>query len=188
MDNPLTGPQGATYTYGPQKGADASALVELESGLIHFAELLRRDCGVDVENMPGAGAAGGLGAGLMACLKAEMHSGIGLFLDIGRFSEKAAEANLVLTGEGSIDAQTLRGKVVSGVLNRCLKLKGPPVIAIGGIVDEQAKEALIFAGLKDVVQAMPAGMTRAAAMQDAAALLSLAASQVVLRITTFPND
>jgi glycerate kinase len=120
-------------------------------------------------------------------LGATMHSGIDLLLDAGKFKEKAAEADLVLTGEGSIDAQTLQGKVVSGVLKSCLKSDGPPVIAIGGVVDESARDALLAGGLMDAIAASPHSMAREEAMRNAYELVRRATAELMDR--QFPiND
>ena len=116
VNNPLLGPQGATYTYAAQKGATEDRLAELEENMRHFSALLARDTGKDVSNIPGAGAAGGLGAGTLAFLAAELRSGTEVILEAVGFGEAVESADLVITGEGSIDEQTLHGKVVAGVI------------------------------------------------------------------------
>ncbi len=119
VTNPLLGPNGASAVYGPQKGADAAIVAELDAALTQYAAVIKRDLGIDVSQRPGAGAAGGFGAGLMAFLDAEMRSGIELILDAAGFEEKARDADWVFTGEGRIDTQTLQGKTIAGVLKRC---------------------------------------------------------------------
>ena len=141
VTNPLLGPSGASAVYGPQKGADEAIVAELDASLAQFATVLSRDLGRDVADLPGAGAAGGMGAGLTAFLDARMQSGIDLVLDAARFEERAAGADWLLTGEGRIDAQTLHGKTISGVLRRCRPL-GLPAIAFAGSVDEAASGQL----------------------------------------------
>ncbi|NJB85196.1 glycerate kinase [Lewinella marina] len=136
VDNPLLGPQGATYTYAPQKGAQAAELPLLESNLAHFADCIQQQLGTDVRHLPGAGAAGGLGAGAVAFLGAILGSGVeGLFRAVD-FDRMAREADLVITGEGKVDAQTLHGKVVAGVLRQ-----GRPTVAVCG-TSELTAEAL----------------------------------------------
>jgi glycerate kinase len=116
VDNPLTGPQGASAVYGPQKGATPEDVALLDGALARLAEVLMRDLGVDVREMPGAGAAGGLGAGLVAFLGAELRPGVDVVMDAVGFAERLATADVVITGEGRLDAQSLHGKVPAGVL------------------------------------------------------------------------
>jgi len=178
VTNPLLGPTGASAVYGPQKGADAAMVAELEAGLTEYAAVLRRDLRRDVADLPGAGAAGGMGAGLMAFLDAHMQSGIDLVLDAARFEERARGADWLLTGEGRIDAQTLSGKTISGVLRRCRPL-GIPAIAFGGSVDDAAGELLAAEGLRAAFPIVPGPMSLEDAMRDAGALLTQAVARVV---------
>lgn len=131
VTNPLTGPLGASAIYGPQKGASPETVARLDAALSRFAEVVKRDLGQDVSEMPGAGAAGGLGAGLAAFLEARLRSGIDMVLDAAGFDQALARADLVITGEGRIDEQTAYGKVVGGVLKRA-SAAGIPVVAIAG--------------------------------------------------------
>ena len=140
VDNPLLGPDGATFTFGPQKGAVPEIRDELEAGMENYAAMLKRDLGADTD-FPGAGAAGGLGAGLKIFLNAEMRSGSDAVLDLIGFDALLQEADLVVTGEGRIDWQSAHGKVVSGVGKRCKKA-GVPCIAIVGGMGERAEEML----------------------------------------------
>jgi len=137
VDNPLTGPDGASRTYGPQKGATEAMVEELDRNLARYADVLRRDLGRDVEKVPGAGAAGGLGAGLLVFLDAELKRGIDLVLDAVGFDRRLDGADLVITGEGKLDAQTLRAKLPLGVAKRAAR-RGVPVIAVGGAVEPGA--------------------------------------------------
>ena len=118
VNNPLTGPDGATYTFGKQKGGSPEILDELEQGMIHYAALIREKMGTDVDQIPGSGAAGGLGAAFCVFLKAEMKSGIETVLDLIHFDELLEGVDLVITGEGRIDWQSAFGKVPSGIGNR----------------------------------------------------------------------
>ena len=135
VTNPLYGPTGAAYVFAPQKGADAEKVKSLDAGLRHFGDVIRSQYGLDVGAMPGAGAAGGMGAGCVALLGGMIQSGIDAVLDVTGFDRQLEGADLVITGEGRIDSQSAGGKVISGVARRT-KAKGIPLIAIaGGIAD-----------------------------------------------------
>lgn len=135
VTNPLYGPTGAAYVFAPQKGADAEKVKSLDAGLRHFGDVIRSQLGIDVSRMPGAGAAGGMGAGCVALLGGMIQSGIDAVLDVTGFDRQLEGADLVITGEGRIDSQSAGGKVISGVARRT-KAKGIPLIAIaGGIAD-----------------------------------------------------
>lgn len=131
VENPLYGKSGAAYIFAPQKGADAAMVKRLDSGLRHAAEIIKRDLNIDVAEIKGAGAAGGMGAGAVAFLGAELKKGIDILLDAADFNEKAAEADLIITGEGRLDFQSVNGKVISGVAARAAK-QNKKVIAICG--------------------------------------------------------
>ena len=135
VTNPLYGPTGAAYVFAPQKGADAEKVKSLDAGLRHFGDVIHSQYGLDVGAMPGAGAAGGMGAGCVALLGGMIQSGIDAVLDVTGFDRQLEDADLVITGEGRIDSQSAGGKVISGVARRT-KAKGIPLIAIaGGIAD-----------------------------------------------------
>ena len=131
VDNPLLGPSGAAAVYGPQKGATPQEVERLDVALARYAAVVQRDLARAVDRTPGAGAAGGTGAGALAFLSARISSGIDLVLDVVGFPEALAGADLVLTGEGSLDAQSLRGKAPVGVA-RAAAAVGVPVIALVG--------------------------------------------------------
>lgn len=137
VNNPLTGPQGASAVYGPQKGADGDLVEKLDLNLAHFAELIRIQLGKDVKEVSGAGAAGGLGAGLMAFLDARLVKGFDMVAGVCGLGEKIREADLVITGEGRMDAQTRFGKTPYGVAQMS-KIEGKPVIGVAGTLDEDA--------------------------------------------------
>ena len=181
VTNPLCGQSGASAVYGPQKGASPAMVAELDLALLHYAAVLERGTGTEVADKPGAGAAGGLGAGLMAVLGAECRSGIDLVLDAGGFEEKLQGADLVFTGEGRIDQQTLSGKTISGVLKRCRMAGSVPVIAFAGSVDADAPAAL---GLSAAI-GISEGLPRDEAMRNAGRLLSESAARFV---KTLLND
>ncbi len=139
VDNPLTGQHGASYVYGPQKGANSDMVKELDRALAHYACILKRDLGKDVEHVPGAGAAGGLGAGLIAFLGAELYSGIDLVIDTLEIDHEVKNADLIITGEGRLDKQSLRGKVPIGIAKRAKKY-GIPVLVLAGSVEVSSKD------------------------------------------------
>ncbi|HXF71815.1 MAG TPA: glycerate kinase [Actinomycetota bacterium] len=131
VDNPLVGPSGAAAVYGPQKGASPEDVVLLDRALAHYAAVLHRDLGIDVRELPGAGAAGGLGAGLVAFLGAHLRRGVEVVMEAVGLRARVAAADLVITGEGSLDAQSLRGKVVAGVLDAAREAGVPAVVLCG---------------------------------------------------------
>ncbi|MFE8031719.1 glycerate kinase [Thiohalocapsa marina] len=181
VDNPLLGPRGAARTYAPQKGARPEQVELLEQGLAHLAHLVRRDLGVDVRDLPGAGAAGGLGAGLIAFCGGRLCPGAELVLDLVDFDTHLCGADLVLTTEGRIDAQTGFGKAPGAVAARAARL-GVPCIGIagavpwgedGGLADPQA------AGFQALVSLCHEPMTLERAQAQAQRLLERAAEQVL---------
>ncbi len=178
VTNPLLGPSGASAVYGPQKGATTEDVVTLDAALTNYAAVLTRDLGKDVAFLPGAGAAGGLGAGLLAVLDAQIGSGIDLVLDTAGFDDKVRGADWVWTGEGRIDAQTLSGKAISGVLRRCC-LFGTSVLAFGGSVDSAAADALASAGLRSAFPIVSGPMALEDAVQDGRRLLAETAARVM---------
>lgn len=137
VTNPLCGPNGAAFTYAPQKGAGPDAVIMLDEGLAHLADVIERDLGMDIRTVPGSGAAGGLGAGALAFLGANFRSGIDLVLEAAEFEKHLAGADLVITGEGRIDSQSFMGKVLFGVLERTDRA-GVKTIALTGFVDESS--------------------------------------------------
>ena len=145
IDNPLCGESGAAAVFGPQKGANTETVRLLDEGLAHFADILKRDTGADILNLPGAGAAGGMGGGLVGLLGGSLQMGIDTVLDTVGFDALLPGADLVVTGEGRIDSQSLRGKVVVGVAKHCQRYKVPVVAIVGDIAD--GAEAAYDAGL-----------------------------------------
>ena len=139
VTNPLCGPTGASAVYGPQKGATPTDVTELDAALEHYADIVRRDLGRSVGEVPGAGAAGGLGAGLLAFTQARISSGIDIVIRLTGLVDHVAEANLVLTGEGRMDGQTRFGKTPFGVAS-VARAAGTPVIGIAGSVGEGVEE------------------------------------------------
>ncbi len=136
VDNPLTGERGAAAVFGPQKGATPDMVERLDSDLARLARVIQRDLGVEVDTVPGAGAAGGLGAGLLAFLGARLRSGVTLVLDHVGFEKVVAGADLVITGEGRLDGQTLHGKLPAGVARSAAALGCPTLALAGALADE----------------------------------------------------
>ena len=175
--NPLCGPEGASAIFGPQKGATPADVTLLDSALGHYAAVVARDLGRDVRDLPGAGAAGGLGAGLVAFLNADLQPGFPLVASTIGLPARIAAADLVITGEGRLDGQTGYGKTVAGVaaLGRAA---GVPVVALcGGLVD--GWQMLLARGLTAAFSITPGPLTLAEAEHDARGLLAAAAEQVV---------
>lgn len=140
VDNPLFGENGASYIFAPQKGADAEMVGLLDAQLRYIAELVKKKLNRDVADLPGAGAAGGLGFGVMAFMKGELRSGINVILDLADFDNVISDCDLVITGEGRLDSQSFRGKVISGIAKRT-SAKNVPLVAIVGDVQDDAYEA-----------------------------------------------
>jgi len=140
VDNPLCGRLGASAVFAPQKGADEDMVKLLDEGLAHLAKIIKRDLHIEVKDIKGAGAAGGLGAGSIAFLQSKLTKGIDVVLDTINFDELVSKADIVFTGEGKFDSQSLHGKVVMGVANRSQKYK-TPVIVVTGAIGENIQEA-----------------------------------------------
>jgi glycerate kinase len=135
VDHPLTGKRGASAVFGPQKGATPEMVTILDANLARFAQVVKETLGIDVDPIPGAGAAGGLGAGLIALLGASLKRGVDVVADAVQLDKHMAQASLVITGEGKIDGQTIHGKTPVGVAKRAKKY-GVPVIGIAGMLGE----------------------------------------------------
>lgn len=176
VTNPLTGPLGASAVYAPQKGASPEQVRLLDSALVNYGERLKETFGRDIGSEPGAGAAGGLGAGLCAFCGAQMRSGIDLVLELSGAEEFIRRADLVLTGEGKTDASSAMGKVPSGI-GALAKRFGVPVICLTGCADESAS-ALYDLGVSAVVPIADRPMSLDVSMQNAPALLSAAAERL----------
>jgi glycerate 2-kinase len=170
VDCPLLGPHGAARLFGPQKGADPEAVLELEQNLIHFANVIAQTTGRDVRNLVSGGAGGGIAAGLFGALGAALEPGIDLVLEMIGFDQALAGANWVFTAEGLLDEQSLRNKGPSGVA-RWAKRRGVPVIAlVGGIADDvRPAEFADFAGIFSICRrpmSLPEAMQRASELVE----------------------
>ena len=177
VTNPLIGPEGASAVYAPQKGATPDQVVQLDAGLANLARVIKTDLGIDIADMPGAGAAGGLGGGLHAFLGAALNPGIDLVIDVVGLEGHLAGADLVLTAEGQIDDQTRFNKAPAGVA-RTAKAAGVPCIAICGGVGEGI-ESLYDIGIDAVFSICSGPQSLAEAMKGASGLLAQRTEQVV---------
>ncbi|MGI9274304.1 MAG: glycerate kinase [Endozoicomonas sp.] len=184
VDNPLTGKNGASAVFGPQKGANADMVQQLDECLGHYARIIRQDQGAEVDQVPGAGAAGGMGAALLAFLNASLKPGIDIVMDAVSLAEQVKGASLVITGEGRIDGQTAQGKTPVGVA-RIAKAENIAVVALAGSVGdgveavyEQGIDALFpvvhgAVKLEDAFQKAAENLIRAARNLAAVVRLSL---------------
>lgn len=177
IDNPLCGESGAAAVFAPQKGADAATVRMLDEGLAHLAAVIEMDLGRSLLALPGGGAAGGFGAGSVAFLGAQLQMGIEAVLDLTDFDRLAADAYLVITGEGRLDSQSLRGKVVVGVARRARAL-GVPVVALVGS-SETDIAAAYDAGVTAVFPINPAPTTLSEALAHARTHLAFTAENVL---------
>jgi glycerate kinase len=170
VTNPLCGPTGASAVYGPQKGATPEMVAELDRALDHYAQIIAQDLGLTVRDIPGAGAAGGLGAGLMAFLHATLRPGAQIVLEAVHLEEHMHTVDLVITAEGQIDAQTAYGKSVGAVASMA-KRYGLPVLALAGSLGDHYQ--VVYELGVDAVEALPSSpMTLVYAMENAARLIS----------------
>ena len=189
VDNPLLGPRGASEVFGPQKGATPETAGLLDDALARFADRVSIDMNMDVKDIPGAGAAGGLGAGCLAFLGAELKKGIDIVIDATGLREKLKNCALLITGEGRTDSQTLGGKAVFGITNLANSL-GVPVIVISGSLADGADE-LLDHGVLRLYSIMGDGVGLEEAMRNGAGLLKIRGGEAVRDYiksqTTRPN-
>ena len=178
--NPLLGPEGASAIYGPQKGATPEMIAELDAALANFADVVEAFVGRNVRDVPGAGAAGGLGAGLIAFLDARLRSGAELVLDATRFADRVRGVDLVITGEGRVDAQSAFGKLTQAVTDAARREGIRVAMVVGGTAP--GYEALIERGVETIEVSRPAGMPLAAAMRHAEPLIEDAAERLAKRL------
>ncbi|GAB3259898.1 glycerate 3-kinase [Larkinella harenae] len=176
VTNPLFGPNGAAVIYGPQKGASAEDIKLLDHGLQHLAKLILDQFGVDLATIPGAGAAGGMGAGALFFLKATLKEGVKVVMEQTRFVEQLTDADLVLTGEGKIDNQTLQGKLIHGIAQQA-RIAQIPVIALCGTLEAEPAD-IDTLGLTAAFSVL----TRPLSLNDALALAYKAVSQTTFNV------
>jgi len=176
VDNPMTGPKGASAVFGPQKGATPQMVVLLDENLARYARVIGRDLGVQVDSAPGAGAAGGMGAALLAFLGAELRPGIEIVMEAVGLEGSIRDADLVITGEGRIDSQTVHGKTPIGVA-RLAKRHGKPVLGIAGCLSTDV--GVVYEhGIDAVFSVISRAGTVAEALNDAAANVRAASRNI----------
>ncbi|PSV14141.1 glycerate kinase [Photobacterium kishitanii] len=176
VDNPLCGAKGASAVFGPQKGATPAMVTELDQNLAHYAAIIERDLAIDVKHMAGAGAAGGMGAALLGLFKAQLRSGIEIVIDAVNLDAIVKDADLVITGEGRIDSQTINGKTPIGVA-RAAKKFNKPVIGIAGCLSQDC--GVVYEhGIDAVFSVVPAAISLEQAFKDAALNVELTARNV----------
>ena len=183
VTNPFTGENGATFIYGPQKGATKVMLQELEAGMIHFQKLVAEYAGEDYLILPGTGASGGLGGALQVFCKGTLTSGIDKVLDQIGFNQLIQDADAVITGEGKVDSQTLNGKVVYGILQRC-KAKNVPVFVLAGMTGEGA-QSLIDQGIVAIESCSDSAFTIEKSMMFPKEALAAATKRILDRIKLY---
>lgn len=176
VQNPLLGPEGASAVYGPQKGADSACVAQLDRALANYAAILERDLDARVAEIPGAGAAGGLAAGLLAFCGATLQSGFKAVSEAVGLAHRIAAADLVLTGEGRLDTQSAYGKTVAGVAELAAAAN-VPCLAVAGLIDGDAE----LPGLIDSEASTPSGMSVDEAMQRTSELVPEAVERVLRR-------
>jgi glycerate kinase len=183
VTNPLCGPQGASAVYGPQKGADAAAVSELDAALRYFAAVIERDLGVSVLDTPGAGAAGGLGAGLIAFLGAELRPGAEVVADAAGLASRVAAADVVLTGEGRLDSQTAYGKTTLRVA-RFAAAAGRACVSVAGALGSGFENVAPFFAVVETA----AKEDKPPAPTEAGNQVAAAAVRALLRLTAGTED
>ncbi len=177
VNNPLCGPEGASHVYGPQKGADAATVRQLDAALDHYAAVIRRDLGRDVRDIPGAGAAGGMGAGLLAFLHARIEPGVNILFRALHVDERIQRASLVLTGEGRMDSQDIYGKAPMAIVARANR-HGVPVIAVVGSTSRDYR-VVFDHGLDAVIGVVNRPMSQDRAIHETAGLVAEAAMRAM---------
>jgi glycerate kinase len=184
VTNPLTGTTGASVVYGPQKGADSEMVKKLDENLSFFARLVKEQLGKDVDSIPGAGAAGGMGAGLVAFLGAHLRKGFDIVAAIANLEQKIAASDLVITGEGKADHQSLHGKATFGVAQLAQKYNKPVVLFTGNIGTDA--EALYESGVHAILSIIDKPMSTDEALVATSSLLEKAGERMarVMNIST----
>ncbi|WP_305403160.1 glycerate kinase [Photobacterium leiognathi] len=176
VDNPLCGEKGASQVFGPQKGATPEMVTQLDNNLAHYAEIIKRDLGKDVKDMAGAGAAGGMGAALLGLFNAQLRPGIEIVMDAVNLADALKDADLVITGEGRIDSQTIHGKTPIGVAHTAKRFN-KPVIGIAGSLSYDCN-VVHEHGIDAVFSVVPRSVSLAEALAEAAINVELTARNV----------
>jgi glycerate kinase len=177
VDNPLCGEKGASNIFGPQKGADENMIITLDRNLSHYADIVEEYLGISIKDYPGAGAAGGLGGGLLAFLNAKLQPGINIVIETTSLEDKLKDADLVITGEGMVDYQTQYGKTPYGVA-KLAKKYNIPVIAIAGGIGKDAED-LYSKGFDSIFSIVDKPMTLEDAMENSELLVQKTAERIM---------
>jgi glycerate kinase len=177
VDNPLCGPRGASAVYGPQKGATPEMILELDKALLNFSEIAQKTVGKDVKNIAGAGAAGGLGAGLMFFTEASLMPGVELVLEVTNFNSLVEDADLVITGEGNTDFQTVFGKAPVGVAKAAKKYNIPVICISGGL--GEGYESVFEKGIDAIVSISSGPVSLDECMLNGATMLQSATKRLI---------
>ena len=177
VNNPLCGPEGASAIYGPQKGATTRMVKQLDSALSHYAKIIHRDLGININSIPGAGAAGGLGGGFVGFLNGKLLPGVDIVLDFIDLNYHLKDADLVITGEGATDRSTIYNKAPIGIANRAEKL-GIPVISISGALNEGFEEVHQH-GINASFSIINSPMTLREATRNAPELISSVSEEII---------
>ncbi|GKU77544.1 glycerate kinase [Paenibacillus sp. L3-i20] len=177
VDNPFIGEKGASAVFGPQKGATTEMVGQLDSNLEHFANVINNTLGIAIHDIPGTGAAGGLAGGILAFLNGKLESGVSIVARVSELSNAMEDADLVITGEGRVDAQTVRGKTPYGVA-KIAKSHNVPVIILAGSIGEGV-DVLYEYGVSAVLSIVNRPMTLEEAMEETDTLLAAASEQVI---------
>ncbi len=177
VDNPLYGERGAARVYAPQKGADEKQVKTLDEGLRNYSSRLEEFLGIDISSLPGAGAAGGLGGGLRAFLDAELIPGIDMIMDYFNYADLLQEFDLVISGEGSCDLQSLQGKVIGGVAERA-SAAGVPVVVLAGSIPEKKREKFRERGITSLFSIVDGPADLKSSLEKAPDLLESTAEEI----------
>jgi glycerate kinase len=183
VKNPLCGPEGASAVFGPQKGATDEMVTELDNGLRNFADKIRETSGKSITNIPGSGAAGGMGGGLVAFLDAFLQPGINIMKDLLKLEAQIKNADLVITGEGRTDSQTLYGKVPFGIA-QIAKQYGIPVICISGSIGSKVDQLYDY-GITGIFSIIDQPMSLSDAMDNAGPMLQNTTGNIIRMIKAF---
>ena len=183
--NLFYGPEGAAFVFARQKGADDAMIAQLDKGMRSFADVIQQETGKDISQVPGSGAAGGLGGGMLAFLNTELKSGADLLLEYSHFEKHLTNADLIITGEGSIDHQSLMGKIPSKVLQIAQKYQ-VPVIAIAGIAKDM--DLLKKAGFSEIYTTKPDSMPLDEAMKPGIAIQNIKRTVLSIFQTSVSSD
>lgn len=179
VTNPLCGPSGASTIFGPQKGASANDIIELDQALLHYSKIVEKQKSIDLCKIVGGGAAGGTGASLVAFLKGKIRPGIEVVMEAIQFEEKIIGADLIITGEGKLDRQTLSGKVITGV-SKIARKRQIPVIALCGSLQLDGKQINAL-GIRSAFSIVPAPCTLETAMENSS-MWTMECTEQIMRL------